>query len=123
MSLSADCRPTVSQLLADCCELSANCLPPRRQLANSHPTVGQQLADKKQNLNSSFPFGQVGLKFCLPWAVLDHFKFLHCNFTFTFTFTTYLKKDLPGSLAIGQVSMKSYSKKMYLPWTALFFEP
>ena len=29
-----------------------------------------QLAGLEKNLNSSLPFGQVALKFCLPWASL-----------------------------------------------------
>jgi len=61
----------------------------------------------EQTLNSSLPYEQVGLKFCLAWASLS------------LLFLRKLANDLPWPLSIRQVRMKSYlpSRKVYMSLT------
>ena len=59
----------------------------------------------EKNLNSSLPFGQVALKFCLPWA---SFRLLFLQFSWQM-----------NCLGLGQVRMKSDlpNRKIYLSRT------
>ena len=65
----------------------------------------QYPAGLEKHLNFSLPFGQVALKFCLPWAGL---RLLFLQFSWQMTW--------PGPLPIGQVRMKSDlpDRKIYL---------
>ena len=88
-------------------------LEPLEGYSQHHPSVQliyfeAVLSGLEKNLNSSLPFGQVALKFCLPWASV---RLLFLRFSW--------QDDLPGTLPIGQVRMKSdlSDRKIYLSQT------